>query len=32
VAVASITRVRVTDRGPVLLSFNDVSHLRPPAT
>ena len=27
VAVASITRIRVTDRGPVLVSFNEVSHL-----
>ena len=27
VAVASITRIAVTDRGPILRSFNDVAHL-----
>jgi broad specificity phosphatase PhoE len=31
VAVASITRVGITDRGPVLRSFNEVAHLGEPA-
>jgi broad specificity phosphatase PhoE len=31
VAVASITRVAITDRGPVLRSFNEVAHLGQPS-
>jgi broad specificity phosphatase PhoE len=31
VAVASITRVGITDRGPVLRSFNEVAHLGQPS-
>ena len=31
VAVASITRIGVTDRGPILRSFNEVAHLEPPS-
>ena len=29
VALASITRVGVTERGPILRSFNEVAHLAP---
>src|SRR5436190_21665877 len=31
VAVASITRIAVTDRGPILRSFNEVAHLGQPS-
>jgi broad specificity phosphatase PhoE len=31
VALASITRVAVTDRGPILRSFNEVAHLGQPS-
>lgn len=31
VAVASITRIAVTERGPVLRSFNEVAHLEQPS-
>jgi broad specificity phosphatase PhoE len=31
VAVASITRIAITDRGPILRSFNEVAHLDQPS-
>ena len=31
VAVASITRIGITDRGPILRSFNEVAHLGQPS-
>ena len=31
VALASITRIALTDRGPILRSFNDVAHLGQPS-